>query len=137
MCFGLLITGSCGQVAKWSRITDNFNRQLYLKNVNTCIIDGKRKSHHIVDQKYPLCLSFFCFVNSQLFCGIVLPLCLNFCDVVFPGSQRSYAKCYFSEIHWNKRPAHQLVKRQSKLSLILSTRCCCVVKLSVELTGII
>ena len=76
---------------------DNFNRHFYLKNVNTCIIDGKRKSHHIVEK--PFMSVFLLFCESQFFCGIVLPLCLNFCDVVFPGSQRSYAKCYFSEIH--------------------------------------
>lgn len=66
--------------SKMVQDNDNFNRQFYLKSVNTCIIDGKRKSHHIVEIPFMSVFLLFCEFSIVLWYSITaLPYFLWCC----------------------------------------------------------
>ena len=77
---------------------DNFNRQFYLKNVNTCIIDGKRKSHHIVEIPFMSVFLLFCEFSIVLWYSITSALIfVMLCFQVLRGHMQSVISVRFIE----------------------------------------
>ena len=78
---------------------DNFNRQFYLKNVNTCIIECKRKSHHILEVPFMSVFLLFCEFSIVLWYSITsLPVIfVMLCFQVLRGHMQSVISVRFIE----------------------------------------